>query len=208
MNILNFVWERRLILITACFSVVVLLLAILPPEERLGSKVRLVYFHASIAENAIIFFLLAAALAVVYFAGKNRKSFLRAKSFFLVGFYLWVLQTILGGLNMKIIWGEFFWTEPKARMGLVLLLLSVIIYVASEVVSAESTLSGLYVLMGVSAIAGLVFTSNVFHPKNAIFGSNVLIYKVSFVLLVALFFIVSVLWSMSIFKSITSKWEK
>lgn len=201
-------WERRLVLITACFSIIVFLLAILPPEARLGSNVRLVYFHASIAENAVIFFLLGAALAIVYFAGRNTKSFLRAKSFFLVGFYLWIVQTILGGLNMKIIWGDFFWTEPKAKMGLALLLLSVIVYIASEVLSTESILSGLYVLMGVSAIAGLVFTSNVFHPENAIFGSDVFIYKVIFILLVALFFLVSLLWSMSIFKSITSKQEK
>ncbi len=205
---LESLWEKRLFLITACFSIIVFLLAILPPEARLGSKVRLVYFHASIAENAIVFFLMAAALAIIYFTSGRERSFLRAKSFFLVGFYLWIFQTILGGLNMKIIWGEFFWTEPKAKMGLVLLLLSVIIYIFSEFLSVASILSALYILMGASSVVGLAFTSDVFHPKNAIFGSDVFIYKVIFILLVALFFLISFLWSMSVFKSITSKQKK
>lgn len=202
---LESLWQKRLPLITFCFTLLVVLLAIIPPEQRLGAKVRLVYFHASIAENSIIFFLLAALLAVVYFVGRKKESFLRARSFFLVGFYLWIFQIILGGLNMKIIWGDFFWTEPKARMGLILLLISVIIYIAGEVLSSSRLLSGLYVLMGISAIIGLLFVSNIFHPRNAIFGSDVFIYKVIFVLMVISFFMISFLWSMSIFNSSKSK---
>lgn len=195
-------WNKRTLVVSACFVLAAILLIVMPPEAKLGQKVRLVYFHASIAENSIIFFVLAAAFALGWFARKNAATLARAKSFFLVAFYLWIAQTFLGGLNMKIIWGHFFWSEPKARLGLVLLAASLLVYLAGEALSSEAVVSTLYVAMGALAVVGLLFTSNVFHPENAIFGSDVLVYKVIFPVLVVLFFVVGLLWSHSILKKL------
>lgn len=198
---LETLWEKRSLVVTSCFVVAAALLAILPPEQRLGQKVRLVYFHASIAENSIVFFVLAAVLAVLWLAKRGEATFERARSFFLVAFYLWIVQTILGAVNMKVIWGHFFWTEPKARLGLVLLAASLLVYLADEFVERREFVSSLFVGMGVLAIVGLVFTSNVFHPKNAIFGSTVLAYKIIFPLLVVAFFVVGLVWSQALLRS-------
>jgi hypothetical protein len=177
----------------------------MPPEKDLGSKVRLVYFHASIAENSIIFFVLGGLFALLSFMRKNSEFYGRAVSFFLVGFYLWILQTILGGINMKVIWGNFFWSEPKARMGLILLAISLFIYLLIEFNRSGLVLNrAALILMAVAAIAGLLFTSNVFHPKNAIFGSDVLAYKVIFVLLVAAWIVINLLWSEALFRKVKS----
>lgn len=202
----DFIWKFRGSIITALFLFIAVLLYVMPPEVRLGSKVRLVYFHASIAENSIIFFVLGGVLALVYLFRRSDLSFFRAVSFFLIGFYLWIIQTVLGAVNMKVIWGNFFWSEPKARMGLILLAISLIVYLLVEYeVFPRLYLSLLLVFMAVSAIFGLLFTSNVFHPKNAIFGSNVLAYKVIFVLMVLAWLVINYLWSESIYRSLIQK---
>jgi|GEM_PF-3734792 len=202
----DFLWKFRNSIITGLFLTIAVLLYVIPPEARLGSKVRLVYFHASIAENSIIFFVLGGVLALVYLFRRNDLSFFRAVSFFLVGFYLWIFQTILGGVNMKVIWGNFFWSEPKARMGLILLAISLFIYLLVEFeLFSRLYLSLLLVFMAASAIFGLLFTSNVFHPKNAIFGSNVFAYKLIFVLLVLAWLVINYLWSESIYRVLIQK---
>jgi hypothetical protein len=199
------IWEKRILITSICFFLIAALLYVMPPEKDLGSKVRLVYFHASIAENSIIFFVLGGLFALLSFMRKNSEFYGRAVSFFLVGFYLWILQTILGGINMKVIWGNFFWSEPKARMGLILLAISLFIYLLIEFNRSGLVLNrAALILMAVAAIAGLLFTSNVFHPKNAIFGSDVLAYKVIFVLLVAAWIVINLLWSEALFRKVKS----
>jgi hypothetical protein len=200
---LNFLWKNRTAVITGLFLLIAFLLFIMPPEAKLGNKVRLVYFHASIAENSIIFFVLGGMLAAGYLLNRKENSFLRAISLFLVGFYLWVIQTIIGAINMKVIWGNFFWTEPKARMGLILLVFSLFIYLMVELEKFSKILiSVLLISMAILAIVALLFTSNVFHPKNAIFGSNVFAYKVIFVMLVLAWLVINYLWSESIFRKL------
>lgn len=201
---LDKLWEKRSVIVTAGLVLIALLLLVMPPEAKLGSKVRLVYFHASIAENAIIFFVLGGVAALLNLLKHDKNRFTRAVSFFSVAFYLWIFQTALGGINMKIIWGNFFWTEPKAFMGLILLFVSLVIYLLIETgISKENFTSFLLIFMALAAIFGLLFTSNVFHPKNAIFGSNVFVYKVIFVLIVIIWFVIVLIWSDSLFRSKT-----
>lgn len=199
---LNYLWNKRTIIVSLLFLLIAFLLLIMPPEVKLGNKVRLVYFHASIAENSIIFFVMAGIASILFFIRKSENMFLRSASFFSVGFYLWVFQTLLGAVNMKIIWGNFFWSEPKVKMGLVLLSFSLIIYVLAESKAvSKNVLSLFFITMSILAISGLLFVSNVFHPSNAIFGSDVLAYKIIFVALVVFWFVINLLWSEKIFRS-------
>lgn len=200
---LDFLWKKRTFIITLLFFLIALLLLIMPPEAKLGQKVRLVYFHASIAENSILFFVLGGLFSLSYLFKRKEQVFYRATSFFLVGFYLWILQTLLGAVNMKVIWGNFFWSEPKAKMGLILLAISLVVYLLLELKIVSNLLSSLlYLFTSFVALFSLILVSNVFHPKNAIFGSDVLAYKIIFVLLVASWLLINLLWSEKIFKEI------
>lgn len=195
------IWKLRTTIVTVCFVLIAFLLAIMPPEATLGQKVRLVYFHASIAENSIIFFVFAAISAVIFLINRGEVFINKAVSFFKVAFYLWIVQTIFGGINMKVIWGDFFWNEPKARMGLILLAVSFVAYIIIEALhDAKIVKSLVFIVTGAAAVSALLLTSNVFHPKNAIFGSDILAYKIIFVLLVVSFFVISYLWSSSIYR--------
>ncbi|MCX7832449.1 MAG: hypothetical protein N2440_06085 [Actinobacteria bacterium] len=208
---LDYLWNKRIAIISFLFLLIAILLLVMPPEAKLGNKVRLVYFHASIAENSIIFFVMAGIASLIFLFSKGENLFLRAISLFSVGFYLWVFQTILGAVNMKVIWGNFFWSEPKAKMGLILLAFSLVLFVLNEArIFSKKVLSFLFIAMALLAIFGLLFVSNVFHPSNAIFGSDVLAYKIIFVVLVISWFIINLLWSEKIFRSmqVTKKTDK
>lgn len=194
-------WRNRNTVVTLCFIFIAVLLFVMPPEARLGNKIKLVYFHASIAENSIIFFVLSGIFALISLLTGKEKSYKRASSFFYVGFYLWVFQTILGAFNMKIIWGNFFWSEPKAKMGLVLLAVSLLVYLFVEFKPDLKKISSvLFIFMAGAALYGLFLTSNVFHPKNAIFGSDILAYKIIFVAMVVLWFGINYLWSEKLYR--------
>lgn len=199
------IWSKRTAVVTLLFLLIAILLLVMPPEATLGNKVRLVYFHASIAETSIIFFFMSGIASLVYLILKREGAFLRARSFFKVAFYLWILQTVFGAVNMKVIWGNFFWQEPKAKMGLVLLAASLVSYLATELFhTAKAAGSALYLACTGLAVYSLLLASNVFHPENAIFGSDVLAYKVIFVVISLSWFLISLLWSESVYRDIAA----
>lgn len=66
------IWSKRTAVVTLLFLLIAILLLVMPPEATLGNKVRLVYFHASIAETSIIFFFMSGIASLVYLILKGK----------------------------------------------------------------------------------------------------------------------------------------
>ncbi len=192
----NLHWKKEHFLLLALTFLLMLLLYFSPAEETLGSNVKLIYFHASIAQSGIIFFILAGILAL--FSLKKMSFFSWSKAFELMAFTLWIVQSLLGALIMKLVWGGFLWSEPKVKTSLIILFGVLVLAIFSEFFREPKFLSIAYVVMSITVLVALATTKDVFHPKNAIGSSPSLELKVFFgaifLTIFSISFILSTFW--------------
>ena len=96
--------------------VTAVVVALVPSEAQLGDALRLVLFHgASTWVNLLTFS--ATALASLAFLITRRTGLATwASALRWVSLPLWILNTTLGFLSMKIVWGGVLWREPRLQM--------------------------------------------------------------------------------------------
>jgi len=97
--------------VLAALLVLVGALALVPPEETLGGRIRLVYAHGAGVWAGLAFFVLASVFALLGL--RDRRWLGRALAADLAGAGLWVISLILSLLAMKVVWGGLFLAEPR-----------------------------------------------------------------------------------------------
>lgn len=118
----------RLIALFAAGALAWLLVLITAPSERsLGALVRWVYAHASLTQAALLFFLFAAVLAVVFLTGKEAwRDWFRASGQVALG--LWFFGFLLSVVPARLSWGVWVdWNEPRTQLTLLVLVAGLII---------------------------------------------------------------------------------
>ena len=142
--------------------------ALAPSERVLGDVVKWVYAHASLTQAALLFFLVAGALAALYLAGLKRVyRWLEVTGWMALG--LWLLGFLLSTIPARLSWGV--WVdlgEPRTQMTLRVLAVGVIFLFLTRWVDSSTF----------TAIAQLVFSAATLylnrstvlirHPGNAI----------------------------------------
>ncbi|MBX7235070.1 MAG: hypothetical protein K1X65_11830 [Caldilineales bacterium] len=115
--------SRLLMLLGASLLAWLLVLVTAPTERTLGTLVRWVYAHASLTQVALLFFLAAAVLAVVYLTGKESwYDWFRVAG--LVALGLWLFGFMLSMVPARLSWGVWVdWNEPRTQLTLLVLVL-------------------------------------------------------------------------------------
>ena len=89
-----------------------------PPERTLGSVVRWVFAHASLTQVALLFFVAAAVLAVLYLAGRTAL-FPWVESVGWVALGLWLAGFLLSMIPAQMEWGVLVdFAEPRTQLTL------------------------------------------------------------------------------------------
>ncbi len=160
---------------------VVILIGLLyfsPAEETLGNWIKIIYFHASIARNGIIFFVLAAVTGLIALRKDSLSEW--AKKFQTMAFSLWVIQVIMGFFVMWNVWGGFLWDEPKVRTSFIILFFSFLMYLFTEKIDTTKKMAVSYTALALIVVFLLVTTEEIFHPQNAIASSSSMSLKIFF----------------------------
>ncbi len=97
--------------VAAALLVLLGTLALVPPEETLGSRVRLVYAHGAGVWAGLTLFLVASVFALL--GPQNHLWFDRSLRAELAGTGLWTVSLLLSLLAMKVVWGGLFLAEPR-----------------------------------------------------------------------------------------------
>lgn len=99
------------------FAWIIALLAT-PPERTLGGIVRWVYAHASLTQVALVLFLVAALLAVLYLLGGRRLyAWMQASGGLALA--LWLAGFLLSTIPARLSWGVWIdFAEPRTQMTL------------------------------------------------------------------------------------------
>jgi hypothetical protein len=163
---------------TALFALIALaivgcIIAILsiPPDARLEEMVRFVMFHGAATWVNMGTFTLAGLLGLAYVLGVRRTlSWNEAFRWFSLA--LWIVNTVLGILSMKLLWGGILWDEPRLLMTFGILAGS-IVTLALQLIFDHPRIPAVLDALLAGALWFLVLVlPNLFHPDSPVFSSG------------------------------------
>ncbi len=88
------------------------ILAFIPPEEQLGSWIRLIILHGILSLVGLIAIYAAGVLGIVHLVTKQRSVGLWSREIGLSAIVLWFIGTALSFVSMRVAWGGMLWNEP------------------------------------------------------------------------------------------------
>ncbi len=154
-------------------AVLVAVAAILltPPDKKLGAMVRFVMFHGASTWVNMATFTLAGALGIAFLLGKSGAR-VWGEALRWVSLPLWTVNSILGLLSMKLIWGGILWSEPRLGMTFGILGGALVIFAAQMLFDSPRVTAGLDALLAVTLWVLVLVLPNLFHPDSPVFQSG------------------------------------
>jgi hypothetical protein len=177
---------RTTLLVVIALAIVACVASVLaiPPDERLGAMVRFVMFHGASTWVNMGTFTFAGVLGVAYaFGAKKLGRWGEALRWFSLP--LWTVNTILGILSMKLIWGGILWNEPRLLMTFGLLAGSVIILAVQLIFDHPKVPAALDAVLAAALWYLVLVLPNLFHPDSPVFNSDNPVYVYAFFGMVA-----------------------
>ena len=143
----------------------------IPPAIGLGYGVRLAMFHGASTWVIMATFTLAGAAGAAYLLGRTR---LRAwgEAFRWVSLPLWTVNTVLGIVSMKVLWGSILWDEPRLLMSFGLLGGALVIFAVQMIFDSPRHPAVLDGVLAVTLWALVLVLPNLFHPDSPVFASS------------------------------------
>jgi len=143
----------------------------IPPDAMLGKMVRFVMFHGGSTWVNMGTFTLAGLFGLAYMFGV-RRALPWNEAFRWLSLGLWVVNTVLGILSMKILWGGILWDEPRLLMTFGILAGSVVT-LALQLIFDRPTIPAVCDALLAGSLWFLVLVlPNLFHPDSPVFSSG------------------------------------
>ncbi len=166
-----------------------LVLVTAPSERTLGSLVRWVYAHASLTQVALLFFLAAAVLAVIYLTSKETwYDWFQVTG--QVGLGLWLLGFLLSVVPARLSWGVWVdWNEPRTQLTLLVLAVGAVILALVRWVDSRRFAALAQIIFSVVVLVLNRNTAVIRHPFNPIGSANTTTIPLTYglIFLIALF---------------------
>lgn len=177
-------WQFLLVVALGAIAAVFLI----PPEQTLGSAIRLIYFHAAWIWTAILLCVLAALVGLTAVITRKSAAHRISAALGRAGLIFLVSYLPMALLVMKVVWNGLFFTEPRwsvpFSLTLTFLLAQIgVLFINQPVVTSLANLS-----FGVILVYNVSTLQSVLHPENPIFTSGSLALRTAFLLLLLFIF--------------------
>jgi hypothetical protein len=151
-----------------------------PPEQSLGSNVRVVYLHGAWVWTALIGILAAGVSGALALVTRNEALHRWSSALGRTGMFFWLTYLPLSLWAMQTNWNGLFLAEPRWRVAIVFALGGLALQIVLSLVK-DSNLSSLGNLL---YAAGLMYalsrTDQIMHPSSPILESDALRIQVFF----------------------------
>lgn len=172
------------ILIVVAIIGAVTAVALTPPDQKLGAMVRFVMFHGASTWVNMATFTLAGILGVASLLGAAK---VRAWNEGLrwVSLPLWCVNSVLGLLSMKLIWGGILWDEPRLAMTFGILGGAALVFASQMLFDSPKVPAALDAVLAGTLWTLVIVLPNLFHPDSPVFSSGNMAYIGTFLGMVA-----------------------
>lgn len=159
-------------LIVAAAAACALFISRIPPDETLGTMVRFVMFHGASTWVNMATFTVAGVLGLAFAAGLLRTP-RWGEAFRWISLPLWGINTVLGILSMKLIWGGILWDEPRLMMTFGLLAAAFVVFAVQMIAHGLPKIPAVLDAVLAGSVWFLVLVlPNLFHPDSPVFSSG------------------------------------
>ncbi|MEN6429622.1 MAG: hypothetical protein ABFC80_02085 [Coriobacteriales bacterium] len=155
-----------------------------PPDQKLGAMVRFVMFHGASTWVNMATFTIAGLLGIAMLAGATSLRRWEA-AFRWVSLPLWAVNTVLGVLSMKLIWGGILWGEPRLAMTFGVLAGAALVFAGEMLLDSPRISAVLDALLAATLWVMVLVLPNLFHPDSPVFSSGNPAYIAAFLGMVA-----------------------
>lgn len=115
--------NRGAIIILFFIAVSFTILSFIPPEQQLGSWIRLIIFHGILSIAGLYTIYTAGILSLVGLVFSNEKLSLWARELGLISVFVWFIGTALSFVSMQVAWGALKLDEPRTVAALTMVVL-------------------------------------------------------------------------------------
>lgn len=155
-----------------------------PPDQKLGGMVRFVMYHGASTWVNMLTFTIAGALGLATLAGRERAR-AYGEAFRWVALPHWVVNTILGLISMRLIWGGILWNEPRLMMTFGILAGALLVLAAQFLLDSPKVPAALDAVLAAALWFLVLVLPNLFHPDSPVFNSENRVYIATFFGMVA-----------------------
>jgi hypothetical protein len=174
-------------------AVTAVLVFAIPPDQTLGGLVRLVIFHGATTWVNLATFTLAALFSAAFLVTSRLGLYWWASAFRYISLPLWLYNTVLGVLSMRLAWGGFTWAEPRLQMTFWVLMGALVVFAADFLVGNRRLTAALDIGLAGVLWYLLMTTHNLAHPDSPVFASGSTIIAIFLGQVVACFVIAVIL---------------
>ena len=174
-------FARNRVVFPVLAAVLVLLIALLPPERSLGHIIKVVFVHAALVRVGLLAFAAAGILALLFLAKKSDVLLQWILAVQYTAVLIWALYVISSLVATKLAWGEWIaWNEPRVRASIHVMWFSVIslglvLWLKNRLFTAVANI--LVAATTWMLIKGAVLMR---HPFDPIGASDSIVYKILF----------------------------
>ena len=160
----------------------VLLVLLVPPEQSLGTVIRLIYFHGAWVWTGIALFSAAGLIGLA--AILTRRNSLSSWSAALgrSAMCYWLTYLPMSLLLMQLSWNGFFFDEPRWRIPFGFAVVGSLLQVGLYLVNKPSLTAIANALFAVALLTGLSTLTSVLHPESPISQSGSSLIRILFYL--------------------------
>jgi len=158
--------------LAASVLVAIVLLVLLPPDRQLGDSLKLVLYHGASIWASMALISVAMVVGAVYLLRREPALVAWERGLRLVNVPLWLINTALGIVAMKLVWGGFLWSEPRMQMTFWILLALGVGLLIDLIAERPWLAAAVDVVLGVVMWSLILLTPELFHPDNPVLNSS------------------------------------
>jgi len=172
---------------------IVILLYFIPPEQKLGNTIKIVFLHAAFVQVGILTFLTAGILSIIWFIHRNKNLYVWIYSVQITAVFMWAVYYLSSMIATYYAWGILIaWQEPRVQMTFWVFAFATVFLLVSWWLKNPYFSSVLNIILMVIVFYLVLTTINIRHPGNPIGESNSFLYKGIFFTLIGVVAVFSV----------------
>lgn len=169
-------------------------LALIPPEARLGGAIRVVLLHGALARTGLTLFALGGAIGLLALVRPSEALNRWVATAQRVGLVAWIVYFLSSIVATWLTWGvPIAWNEPRTQVSIKILVMVAAYFPLARWVGQPWFAALLNVAIGVSSIVLVKTAGLVQHPQDPVMGANASIFPLLFMILWAILVAIAVL---------------
>jgi len=170
----------------AIVAAAVIAVLLVPPEQTLGTVIRVIYFHGAWVWTGIALFGAAGVTGLLALLTRRVPVYTWSTALGWSGLFYWLTYLPMSLWLMQLSWNGFFFDEPRWRVPFGFAVVGTLLQIGLLLIRKRELTAIANTLFAAALIYGLSTLTSILHPDSPISDSNSFLIKGLFILVIVL----------------------